>query len=326
MKRTPDLPEGTAASTRPPAPPAAGPLLPKLKPYAQLMRLPNVFTAFADICMGALAAHILPDKWLAFVLLLLSSGCLYCAGMVWNDFFDIDQDRKERPFRPIPSGRVPRERAGRLGAGLLLMGIGLATLAGVSASDWNWQPLAVALALVVAILLYDAWLKRTWAGPLGMGSCRFLNVLLGVTVAADGAAPWSVHAAAVVGLYIVGVTWFARTEARASKQSTLSAAALVMLAALLLALPLPLWLQPPDSSSPLFPYLLVALGLFVGIPASEALARPAPAQVQVAVKRAIMGLVLLDAVMATALAGTIGLVILILLVPAMYLGRWIYST
>jgi 4-hydroxybenzoate polyprenyltransferase len=297
-----------------------------LKPYAQLVRLPNVFTAFADICMGALAAHILPDKWLAFVLLLLSSGCLYCAGMVWNDFFDIDQDRKERPFRPIPSGRVPRKRAGRLGAGLLMLGIGLATLAGVSAGEWNWLPVGVALALVVAILLYDAWLKRTWAGPLGMGSCRFLNVLLGVTVAGEGAAPWAVHAASVVGLYIVGVTWFARTEARASKQSTLFGAALAMLGALFLALPMPLWLPSPAESSPLFPYLLVALGLFVGIPAGEAVARPAPAQVQAAVKRALMGLVLLDAVLATALAGAIGLVILILLIPAMYLGRWIYST
>jgi 4-hydroxybenzoate polyprenyltransferase len=300
-------------------------LLRQLKPYAQLVRLPNVFTAFADICLGGLAAHILPEKWLSFVLLLLSSGCLYCAGMVWNDFFDIDQDRKERPFRPIPSGRVPRARAGRLGAGLLLMGVGLAVLAGVSASAWNWVPTALALALVAAILLYDAWLKRTWAGPLGMGSCRFLNVLLGVSVA-EGAAPWSVHAASVVGLYIVGVTWFARTEARASKQSTLAAAALVMLAALLLALPMPLWLQPPEASSPLFPYLLAALGLLVGIPAGEAVVHPAPAQVQAAVKRAIMGLVLLDAVLATALAGSIGLVILLLLVPALYLGKWIYST
>jgi len=296
------------------------------KPYAQLVRLPNVFTAFADICLAALAAHILPEKWLPFVLLLLASGCLYCGGMVWNDFFDIDQDRKERPFRPIPSGQVPRERAGRLGVGLLVMGVGLATVAGVSASAWNWVPVAFSLALVAAILLYDAWLKRTWAGPLGMGACRFLNVLLGASVAADGAAPWSVHAAAVVGLYIVGVTWFARTEARASKQSTLAAAALVMLAALLLALPMPLWLQPPEASSPLFPYLLAALGLLVGIPAGEAVARPAPAQVQAAVKRAIMGLVVLDAVLATALAGSIGLVILLLLLPALYLGRWLYST
>jgi 4-hydroxybenzoate polyprenyltransferase len=299
--------------------------LPRLKPYAQLVRLPNVFTAFADICLGALAARVLPDNWLPFVLVLLASGCLYSAGMVWNDFFDIDQDRKERPFRPIPSGRVPRDHAGRLGVGLFVAGVGLAVLAGVSGSGWNWTPVALALALVVAILLYDAWLKRTWAGPLSMGSCRFLNVLLGVSVAVDGSAPWALHVASVVGLYIVGVTWFAQTEARTSKQSTLLAAALTMLAALLLALPVPLWLEP-SSGSPVFPYLLVALGLLVGIPTAAAIARPSPANVQATVKRAIMGLVVLDAVLATGLAGTIGLAILILLLPALYLGRWIYST
>ena len=45
-----------------------------------------------------------------------------------------------------------------------------------------------------------------------MGLCRFLNVLLGLTVAPPGF--WlAAHLALVVGLYVVGVTWFARTEA-----------------------------------------------------------------------------------------------------------------
>jgi 4-hydroxybenzoate polyprenyltransferase len=39
-----------------------------------------------------------------------------------------------------------------------------------------------------------------------------------------------------------------------------------------------------------------------------------------------MGLVILDAALATALGGILGLAILILLLPALYLGRWIYST
>src|SRR5437868_8098899 len=76
--------------------------------YAQLVRLPNVFTALADIGLGALATHALPGAWPTVVWLLLSSACLYCGGMVWNDFFDVEQDRRERPFRPLPSGRVAR--------------------------------------------------------------------------------------------------------------------------------------------------------------------------------------------------------------------------
>src|SRR5262245_28722487 len=79
----------------------------RLLPYAQLVRLPNVFTALADIALGALVTAALPAHWPAFVLLLLASACLYSAGMVWNDYFDLEQDRRERPFRPLPSGRIP---------------------------------------------------------------------------------------------------------------------------------------------------------------------------------------------------------------------------
>ena len=76
----------------------------------------------------------------------------------------------------------------------------------------------------------------------------------------------------------------------------------------------------------LFPYLLGALAFLVGIPVWRAQRRPKPELVQAAVKRAIFGLVLLDATMATAMAGVAGLAIALLLLPAMYLGRWLYST
>ena len=50
---------------------------------------------------------------LPFRLLLLASACLYCGGMVWNDYFDREQDRRERGDRPIPSGKVaPQRRPG----------------------------------------------------------------------------------------------------------------------------------------------------------------------------------------------------------------------
>jgi 4-hydroxybenzoate polyprenyltransferase len=123
------------------------------------------------------------------------------------------------------------------------------------------------------------------------------------------------------------VTWFARTEARESSQTALRGAAGVILAALVLALPLPV-LGEPGRSSPLFPYLLVVLGFLVGLPVSEAVLRPTPAHVQAAVKRSLLGLIVLDAVLATALAGKDGLFILLLLVPALALNwqKWLYAT
>ena len=305
----------------------------RIRPYAQLVRIPNVFTALADVGLAALAVASVgdggtPAVWAGFVLLLLASACLYCGGMVWNDIFDMEQDRLERPFRPLPSGRVSRDQAVRLGVGLLAAGLLCAGLVGFLGGDFRWTPLLVAGGLVAAILLYDGWLKRTWAGPLGMGACRFLNVLLGLSVAAGALGAWGLVLALAVGVYIAGVTWFARTEARESNQEALMGAAGVMLAGLLLALPLPVLAgRPASAPAPsLFVYLLVAYGIVVGLPVSRAIRQPSPARVQAAVKTAVLGLVAFDAVLATALAGPVGLVLLVLLAPALYLGRWVYST
>src|SRR4051812_2066946 len=154
--------------------------------YAQLVRLPNVFTAMADITLAALATAALPERWPAFLLLLLASSCLYCGGMVWNDYFDIEQDRRERPFRPLPSNRVTLRAAAGLGTALLLVGVGCAALAGALSEPYRVAPLLIAAGLALAILAYDGWLKRTVAGPVAMGTCRFLNVLLGLSVVPGG--------------------------------------------------------------------------------------------------------------------------------------------
>jgi glucan phosphoethanolaminetransferase (alkaline phosphatase superfamily) len=305
-------------------------MLHRLRPYAQLVRLPNVFTAFADIGLAALVVGALPERWPAFLLLLLASGSLYCAGMVWNDFFDIEQDRKERPFRPLPSGRVSLKAAARLGVVLVLTGLLAAFTAGwLVGPAWSATPLLLAAGLVAAILAYDGFFKRTGFGPLTMGSCRFLNVLLGLSLAPALIGPHAVYLALVVGVYIVGVTWFARTEARISNVTSLTLAAVVMLLGVLMALPLPVVLDQAGwhpVTSPLFPYLLVVFGFLVSVPVCRAIARPEPPVVQKAVKRAVLGLVVLDAVLATAAAGAFGLLLLLLLPPALFLGRRLYST
>src|ERR1019366_1143630 len=79
--------------------------------YAQLVRLPNLPSALADIGLAGLATGLVVARLPVFLLLLTSSACLYLAGMVWNDYFDLDQDRRERPDRPIPSGAITLRRA-----------------------------------------------------------------------------------------------------------------------------------------------------------------------------------------------------------------------
>src|SRR5439155_21764592 len=99
--------------------------------------------------------------------------------------------------------------------------------------------LPVAALLVGAIFAYDGWLKGTWAGPIAMGTCRFLNILLGLSILGRWPPAWGLLLAFVVGTYIAGVTWFARTEARLSSRQMLLAAAGVMLASIFLALGVP---------------------------------------------------------------------------------------
>jgi 4-hydroxybenzoate polyprenyltransferase len=305
----------------------------RLLALAQLLRLPNVFTAFADIALGAaVGASLLPSAdqsyWIAMGLIAVASGCLYLAGMVWNDVFDRAEDTQARAFRPIPSGRVTVRTAIVLGVVLMLLGLGLAALAGVPGRDvWSHEPLVHAACIAVAVLLYDGGLKRTPIGPVAMAVCRFLNVLFGLSILPDEALDPDVrvHLAGVVGIYIVGVTWFARTEEGRSNRRQLLAAATVMLLALVLALVLRAKL-PPDSGTFLFPYLLVAFGFLIGRPIVRAIANPGAREVQRAVKRSVLGLVVLDAVLATAFTALPGLAILLLLPPALVLGKWVYST
>src|SRR4051794_23744960 len=131
---------GDAVSTA--APPAAHPF--SFLAYARLVRLPNVFTAMADIALAALFLNALPDHLPTFLLLLLASSCLYCGGMVWNDYFDLEQDSRERPFRPLPSGKVSLRAAAALGTLLLLAGVGLAALAGALGDPFRALPAVLA--------------------------------------------------------------------------------------------------------------------------------------------------------------------------------------
>ena len=52
--------------------------------YLQLVRLPAVFTAMADIFLGYLLTHATLHPLSNFGLLLLASSCLYLSGMVFN--------------------------------------------------------------------------------------------------------------------------------------------------------------------------------------------------------------------------------------------------
>ena len=311
----------------------------KLKTYMQLLRLPNLPTAVADVLMGFLLVRGDFSEGTILALLVGASCLIYLAGMVLNDVYDQEVDARDRPHRPIPSGRVHPGFARLLGMQMLVLGMALAWLASYLAEDWRAG--LVSAGLVAMVYLYDRVLKQTPLGPAAMGACRMLNVLLGASAAGIDGTPWqAVHnvAAGGIGLYVVGVTLFARTEAQTSSRAQLTLAMLIMLLGIGLLSTLVEW---PDQmalrhvlphtfhvSAPMRWYLSwAALAVLATWRCAWAICQPTPGMVQMAVKQCILSLVVLDAAASYPAAGFIGAaVIMALLIPATTLGRWIYST
>lgn len=183
-----------------------------LRSYLRLMRIPNVFTSFANVAAGVFLARGGQIE-ARDALVIAASGCLYCAGMVWNDYCDRDVDAQERPDRPIPAGEVSPTAAAALGGGLCALGLALC-------AGHGFGPLLVSVLLCAAILLYDASLKNTWAGPLAMGSCRTLNVILGLSVVAPGPA-WYSPLPILLGIFTLLITQLSRFEVGGTEASRL---------------------------------------------------------------------------------------------------------
>ncbi|MEX2026226.1 MAG: hypothetical protein WEH44_02980, partial [Pirellulaceae bacterium] len=251
--------------------------------------------------------------------------------------------------RTLPSGRIPLATAARLGYGMLLGGVLLGWLAGVLV-PWSetlpWRSGLIATLLAGCVVAYDARLKSTSLGPLAMGACRFLNVLLGMSAGAFGSdATWltlgfsipQLLAAAGIGIYIAGVTLFARTEARESDRLQLGMGLAVMVAGIVLlglfphylpAIELARWRADNGQMLNLiWPMLLAVLSITIVRRCSVAVVSPSPEHVQSSVKSAIVSIVVLDAAVCFLMSGPYAaLGVLLLLVPMLLLGRWVYST
>jgi len=309
----------------------------KLLAYVQLFRLANVFTAIADLTMGYLFVRdpdVDPSRFTAVYLplLLVASALMYTAGMVLNDVFDVEIDRAERPERPLPSGRIAVGWARRLGFEMLLVGAALGVIAAILIGDP--RPAAVAIGLAVLIVLYNRVLKATFFGPIVMGGCRFLNVLLGMSVAADAWTGLNYLIAGGIGLYIVGVSWFARGEAEEDiHRGPLVLGTIVMAIGILMLASyphgrvagakdaVPVFHQYPENLA----WMLLSITIFFRC--IRAIVQPYFVYVQEAIKYCLMSLITFDAIITFVQHGIwwAGL-IFALVVPMTLLGRWSYSS
>jgi len=316
--------------------------LDRLRAYLELVRAPNLFTAMADVVAGFLFVTPLVgwDEGPLLALLLACSTCLYAAGVALNDVFDFEIDSRDRPERPLPSGRISVRTARVLGFGLLLAGVGFGLGASWLLSQGpNAEGQAgfghrtgwVAVCLAAGVLLYDAYLKRTWLGPIGMGLCRALNVLLGMSAAARAWQDEHWLVAAALGTYIAGVTWLARSETGRASRWQLLGATVLILGGIGLLVPLPQRVEDlvlTLQAEPQRWYLLLGvLGAFTGLRCLQTVFDPEAEVIRAVVKHCLITLVFLDAAVCYVARDVRGAVlVLVLLIPCMLLGRWIYST
>jgi 4-hydroxybenzoate polyprenyltransferase len=311
--------------------------------YLQLIRAPNVFTSIADIAMGFLVVSSSLEPWWQFAALALASAAMYSAGMVLNDVFDFHVDSQLRPQRPLPSRRISRVLAARLGYTLLFLGASFAATVGFVArweSHNPWRSGAVAGLLMAAIYLYDGLLKTTVLGPWLMGSCRFLNVLLGMSLGDPpgfdqshllGYTLFQLAIAGGIGIYITGVTWFARREAEHSPRLQLGFGLGLMVLGVALLGAAPQWAADAAglryNPTYVWPLILFLLTFPILRRCLVAIAAPFPNQVQSAVKLSILSLIILDAAVVLLTSDWYWAVgIVALLVPTILLRRWVYST
>jgi hypothetical protein len=282
----------------------------QIRGYLRLMRPANIVTAVSDILAGiAIAGYFSGNnagdiQLLPVVLLVLSTIGLYGGGVVFNDVFDAELDTIERPERPIPSGLIAKQGATLLGSVLLLMGIIAAYFVHTS-----FIPSAlIALLTATAALVYDKWGKHhSVIGPLNMGACRGLNLLLGISIIPAALTQyWAVCLIPV--LYIAAITMISRGEVHGGRKGTLYAAALFYLL-VIIAILLVSYFNNTMLFSSIF---LVLFGVMIFMPLRKALQNPKGALIGKAVKAGVLALILMNAAWAAAF-GTISLALFIVL-------------
>ena len=152
-----------------------------MRPWLELLRISNLPTVWSNLIAGAIVCSAFDGRIVPWQLLvvLVAGSALYLGGMVLNDVFDLEIDTRERPSRPLPSGRVSKTHAALGGWGLVLLGgllpwtISIAT--GVSA-----------VVLAGLVVLYDRIHARTAWSVLVMAACRAGLYLLAAFMVSTG--------------------------------------------------------------------------------------------------------------------------------------------
>lgn len=265
----------------------------------RLTRPANVVTAVADILAGiAISGYFLligssEWNWISIIALIVATKGLYAGGVVFNDVFDAALDAVERPERPIPSGVVSKTEATLWGLLLLAIGIGASVI--VHRSFFS-TTVALSIAIAVCALVYDKWCKHHFiAGPLTMGICRGLNLILGISIIPAAVETYWLFSLIPI-VYIAAITVVSRGEVHGGGKPALYFAAFLYSAVLATLLIISI------NNGQFIPAVFFISGFATMIlpPLAKAIQKPIGPLIGKAVKSGVIGLILMDATWAAA--------------------------
>ncbi|KAA2240845.1 polyprenyltransferase [Chitinophaga agrisoli] len=284
-------------------------ILSKSLGYLRLVRPANLLTAVADILAGIAVSGFLHKGYSNYLDLLpvaclcLATMGLYGGGVVFNDVFDASLDKVERPERPIPSGLITKTQAIILGSYLFLIGILAAFTVGRAAG-------VIALGIMASALIYDKWGKHASWGPVNMGLCRGLNLLLGISLVEPVLQHYTWMAVIPV-IYIAAITAISRGEVYGGSVKTLRIAAvcyafvygtIAVLAVI------------NERLLPALPFLVLFV-IMINAPLIKAMKSPTGPNIGKAVKGGILALIAMNAAWAAAFFTLPYALLILLLLP-----------
>jgi hypothetical protein len=291
--------------------------LKRLRVYMLLMRPANIVTSVADVLAGVAISGIFLQDGLVngsignIILLCLATIGLYGGGIVFNDVFDYELDRIERPERVIPSGQMSLKSAETLGTALLAFGILMALLVDNTAA---W----FAILISISALVYNKWGKHhPLLGPPNMGLCRGLNLLLGVSIL-PAALNEIWYVAIVPIIYISAITMISRGEVHGSGKRPLYGAVLLYSIVILMILTFA-WNK--DMVIFAIPFLL-AFAWMIFNPLLKAINTPTGPAIGKSVKAGVVALILMNSAWAASTgAWSLAILIVFLLPLSLWLSR-----
>ncbi|WP_369804197.1 UbiA-like protein EboC [Siphonobacter sp. SORGH_AS_0500] len=289
-----------------------------IKAFIQLMRPANLVTAVADVWAGAAIAGAIPPAfdWRSFLTLSAATVGLYGGGVVFNDVFDAQLDAVERPERPIPSGQISIEAAIFQGTVLHLLGIGAASLCSLESG-------IIAAAIAILTLSYDRFAKHdAILGPLNMGLCRGLNLLLGVSLIPELLSDYYAVGFLPI-IFIAAITMISRGEVHGGHSRTMLFAGVLYAVVEIAQLAFGYMQGHLLEALPLV--LIHAFMVFK--PLLTAYQNPIGPNIGKAVKAGVLSLIIMNAAWCMAFgAWPLGLATLLLLPFSLQLAKWFAVT